>query len=270
MNAYRILALLSKELEELARNRAALLPVALTSLAVLLLPFAVTLLIPSLVGEPLSADEALTKVIMQSYGRLPVRDPLSREGLMQAYVFQQFLLFFLLIPVSGSMAFAAYSVIGEKQGRTLEPLLATPLTTPELLAAKIAAALIPSLAVMEVAVLLYIIGIAALAADGVAAAIINARTAMLVLVLGPLAALVSLQLAVLVSSRVNDPRTAQQVGALIILPIAALMVAQLAGAIWLSLPILAVMSVALAGIAALLMILGVLVFEREAILTRWR
>ena len=34
------------------------------------------------------------------------------------------------------MSVAAYAVIGEKQARTLEPLLATPLTTFELLAAK--------------------------------------------------------------------------------------------------------------------------------------
>ena len=35
------------------------------------------------------------------------------------------------------MSVAAHSVIGEKQARTLEPLLATPLKTSELLAAKV-------------------------------------------------------------------------------------------------------------------------------------
>ena len=43
------------------------------------------------------------------------------------------------------MSVAAYSVIGEKQARTLEPLLATPITTFELLAAKVLGALLPAL-----------------------------------------------------------------------------------------------------------------------------
>ena len=53
---------------------------------------------------------------------------MSDEAAVQAFIFQQFMLL-LLIPVTGAMAFAGYSLIGEKQGRTLEPLLATPITT---------------------------------------------------------------------------------------------------------------------------------------------
>ena len=44
----------------------------------------------------------------------------------------------------GGMSVAAHSVIGEKQARTLEPLLATPLKTSELLAAKVISAAIPA------------------------------------------------------------------------------------------------------------------------------
>ena len=49
----------------------------------------------------------------------------------------------VLTPVAGAMSVAAYSVIGEKQARTLEPLLATPITTFELLAAKVLGAFLP-------------------------------------------------------------------------------------------------------------------------------
>ena len=51
-----------------------------------------------------------------------------------------------------------------------------------------------------------------------------------VFVLGPLAALASLQMAVCVSSRVNDARTAQQIGVFVILPVAGLLIGQLFGA----------------------------------------
>ena len=54
----------------------------------------------------------------------------------------------------------------------------------------------------------------------------DAAVAGVLFVLGPLAALAALQLAVCVSSRVNDARSAQQIGALIILPISGLLIAQ--------------------------------------------
>ena len=44
-----------------------------------------------------------------------------------------------------------------------------------------------------------------------------------------MASLVALQVGVLVSARVNDPRTAQQFGALFILPLTGLFMAQMTG-----------------------------------------
>ena len=54
------------------------------------------------------------------------------------------------------MSVASDSIIGEKQARTLEPLLATPITTFELLAAKILGALLPA-AVMIVVTLVAVL-----------------------------------------------------------------------------------------------------------------
>ena len=57
---------------------------------------------------------------------------------------------------------------------------------------------------------------------------------LLVLLVGPPAALVALQAALIVSSRVNDARTAQQFGVLIIVPLTGVLVAQFTGAFWLT------------------------------------
>jgi ABC-2 type transport system permease protein len=84
------------------------------------------------------------------------------------------------------------------------------------------------------------------------------------------AALVALQIAVLVSSRVNDPRTAQQFGALLILPITAVFVMQFNGVIRLTVPVILTVLAALFVVWVLLVLLGVALFEREAILTRWK
>ena len=101
-------------------------------------------------------------------------------------------------------------------------------------------------------------------------AVANARAALLVLGFGPVAALVALQVAVLVSSRVNDPRTAQQFGALLILPITAVFVMQFNGVIRLTVPVIVVLLAVLVLLWLLLVALGVALFEREAILTRWK
>jgi ABC-2 type transport system permease protein len=76
--------------------------------------------------------------------------------------------------------------------------------------------------------------------------------------------------AVLVSSRVNDPRTAQQFGALLILPITGIFVMQFSGVIRLTTVVIVIMVGALLIVWALLLLLGVSLFEREAILTRWK
>src|SRR5690349_6551385 len=127
-------------------------------------------------GEPLASDPEFTRMIKR--GHVPAgTQHLSDEALIQAFVFQQFLMLQLLIPATGAMAFAGYSLIGEKQGRTLEPLLATPITTPELLIGKGLGALLPSFGIMIVATLIYVVCIAIFAHHGVLSAVINARSA---------------------------------------------------------------------------------------------
>jgi len=177
---------------------------------------------------------------------------------------------FLLTPITGAMALAAHAVIGEKQARTLEPLLATPVSTGELLVAKMLGALLPTLVISLAGLGLYLGGIVATAAPGVAAAMLSLRTALLAVWVGPAAALVSLQSAIIISSRVNDARTAQQFGVLIIIPLAALLVAQFTGAFWLSSTMLALLGLGLVGVWLLLVLLSVAIFDRDTILTRWR
>jgi ABC-2 type transport system permease protein len=256
----RFRALLQKELLDVVRNRAVLLPVAIATLVFLVLPFVIAILIPAVTGHPLDDDAGLTRVSLL----LGPQYNLTTNGRVQLFIFQQFLIVFLLMPVTGAMALAAHAIVGEKQARTLEPLLATPLTTLELLMAKVAGALIPTLTISTGGLM------AATAEPGVMPGMLNARTLVLVLGVGPMCALVSLQMAVVISSRVNDPRTAQQFGVLIVVPVTALVIGQVSGALWLSGRALAVVALGLFGVWILLTLFSVALFEREAILTRWR
>ena len=269
LSGARIRALLLKELAELSRNRMALVPVVVLSLFSVGLPLLIAVAVPALTGSLLSDDPEFLRLVQR--GGIPIHLPaLSNEGAVQAFVFQQFLMLQLLIPATGAMAFAGYSLIGEKQGRTLEPLLATPITTPELLIGKGLGALLPSFGIMIMATLVYVACIAIFAHDGVLSAVINARSALLVFALGPLAALVALQITVLVSSRVNDPRTAQQFGALLILPLTGLFVMQFNGMVPLTTGVILALIAGLTVVWLGLVAAGVALFERETILTRWK
>ena len=265
----RIRALLDKDLADLRQNPALFIPAALTGFFSILLPFIVAIVIPALVGERLS-DSSDFEIAVETYRNQPSMRGLDPEGAIQAWIFQHFLVLLILTPIAASMSVAAHSVIGEKQARTLEPLLATPITTFELLAAKVLGAFLPALTLTAGCFGAYCLGVMLFAQPGVFRALLTPASLAIVFVLGPLAALASLQMAVCVSSRVNDARSAQQIGALVILPIAGLLVVQLTGNFQLTGPVIAFLSLALAGVNAGLMLLGIRLFDREAILTRWK
>jgi ABC-2 type transport system permease protein len=265
----RIRALLDKDLADLWLNPALFIPASLTAFFSILLPFIVAIVIPAFVGERLS-DSSDFEIAVSSYRDQPSVSGLNSEGAIQAWIFQHFLVLLVLTPVAGSMSIAAHSVIGEKQARTLEPLLATPMTTFELLTAKVLGSLLPSLALTALCFGIYVAGVAAFAQPGVYRALFTLSSLGIVFLLGPLAALCALQLAVCVSSRVNDTRSAQQIGALVILPIAGLLVVQLTGTFVLTPPVIAYLAIALGGVNIGLMLIGVKLFDREAILTRWK
>ena len=266
MTTRRLRALFNKEVLEVVRNRAALLPVVFIALVSLVVPLVVAIVLPALTGQKLGDDADLAKVSLAA----GVHADLSPDGRVQVFLFQQFLLVFLLMPMTGAMALAAHAVVGEKQARTLEPLLATPITTFEFLVAKVLGALVPTLAISAAGLAAYFACVTLFAEPGVLQAMINWRTVTLVVLLAPAATLVSLQAAILISSRVNDPRAAQQFGVLLIIPLMAILVAQFTGALWLSATALGFVGLGLFGVWILLTLFSVVMFDREAILTRWR
>jgi ABC-2 type transport system permease protein len=140
----------------------------------------------------------------------------------------------------------------------------------ELLVAKVLGAVLPTLGISLVGLAVYFGGIATFAAPGVSLAMASARTLLLITVVGPGAALVALQSAIVISSRVNDPRTAQQFGVLLIIPLIGLLVAQFSGSLWLSATALAFIGLGLFGVWILLTLVSAALFERESILTKWK
>jgi ABC-2 type transport system permease protein len=254
----RVSTLLTKELIDIRHHPSIFMPAVLTGLVALVMPFIIAVGIPALTGEPLARASDI------AHGGL---DP---EALEQAWIFQQFLILLTLSPTAAAMSVAAWSIVGEKQARTLEPLLATPLTTFELLAAKALSALLPAILLSTVMFGVYVAAIAGFAQPGVAATLLTAVPLAVAFVLAPLSALAALQLTICMSSRTNDPRSAQQLGAFILLPLSALLVLQLMGAVKLGGGMVLLLAGVLAVTNALLACLTIVLFDRESILTRWK
>lgn len=266
----RVAALLDKEIADLRRNPAVLIPALLVGVATAAVPFLVAILIPALTGERLSESSDF-QLALEMWKTEPATHGVSAEGAVQAWIFQQFLIFVVgLTPIMGSMAAAAQSIVGEKQARTLEPLLATPLTTVELLAAKVLAAAALGGIITTACFAMYAAGIAVLAERGVAAILFTPRSLTVAFVLCPLTMLVAMQLAVCASARANDARAAQQVASLVVLPLTGVMVGQMVGALLLTPAVLIGAALGLVAVNLVLLRVAVALFDRETILTRWR
>ena len=132
------------------------------------------------------------------------------------------------------------------------------------------AALVFALALTWFAAGLYVAGILALAEPGVWRSLLGTRMVILFGILGPLVELATLQVSVIVSSRAHDPRSAQQLTSLIILPITAVFIAQLIGAFIIGPGALMLGALGCLILNGLLLWMGVQVFQRETILTRWK
>jgi len=264
------MALSRKDVEELSHQPGAVFPAVAMVFGSLVPAFLVVAGAPLISGQSLEQAGEFSDAALVAVGMVPELQTLTGNALIQAFLFHQFALLLLLVPVVAAMAIATHAVIGEKQAKALEPLLSTPLTTMELLAAKTLTPFVFSTLLMWIAMMLYLGGIAVVAEPGVLQAIVGVRLVMMFALLGPLVGLAALQLAVIVSSRATDPRSAQQLASLMILPITALFVAQMMGAYVVSLPALALWAAVSGVLNVFLLWIGVRVFQRETILMRWR
>ena len=266
----RIVALARKDAAELLRNPGAIVPAILMVFGALFPGFLVVIGAPMIAGRTLEESGEFADEAARAIATMPELAGLSGNALIQAFLFHQFALLLLLVPVVAATALATHAVIGEKQSKALEPLLATPISTLELLAAKTLSPFVFALLLTWIAGALYTGGILAAGEPGVWRTALGLRTFILFLIVGPLVELATLQVSVIVSSRANDPRSAQQLTSLLILPITVVFIAQLMGAFVLPPSALLAGAAGLVVFNVLLLAAGVRVFQRETILTRWR
>lgn len=166
---------------------------------------------------------------------------------------------------------ASYSLVGEKVQKSLEPLLATPTTDTEILAGKALAAFIPAIVANDIGAILYMLFINIFTANKLTYLFYpNGVIAVLIFILEPLVCILSIGYNVLISSRINDVRAAQQLGTLIMLPMGAVYVLSEINALQLTITNLLIMSLVFLVIDVIIFYLVKATFQREEILTKWK
>ena len=257
-----VATILRREWAETIRNR--------LLLATILVPPVILTVAPIAVGGLVSDRSLPADFAAQIVAQRPDWASFSPSELAGAFTVQQFLAFFLLMPAYIPLSIATFSIIGEKQARTLEPVLAAPVRTVELLAGKAIAALVPGV----LAGWLTYVAFASLAAIVYGPRLLGVVTDPSwlsgVFVLGPVVGLSSVVTGVIVSSRVNDPRVAQQIGGVIIVPIIGVTLVQATGSILVGASGYLLLAAAILAISLIGLRIGFTLFDREAILTRWR
>jgi ABC-2 type transport system permease protein len=183
-----------------------------------------------------------------------------------------FTFFYAMLATYLPTAIASYTIVGEKVEKSLEPLLATPTTDDEILLGKGIAAFLPPLgAVLAASVLFMILMDVVTRGDLGYYYFPNWSAAIILFALAPLGTLMSVQANVIVSSRASDVRTAQQLGALTIIPFAGLYVSGELGIVDLGTTNnLLIVAGALVLVDVLLFFVARATFRREEILTKWR
>jgi ABC-2 type transport system permease protein len=181
-----------------------------------------------------------------------------------------FLFFFMIYTGALPASLASYSMVGEKVERSLEPLLATPASDGEILLGKALAALVPPLVVMWAGMitLMTLCDVNTRATLGYLY-FPNWMAAVTVFAVAPLLGSIAVAFSVLMSARVSEVRTAQQLGALTAIPGVVLYIGLITGAFTLDLASLAVLCGVLAAVDIGLALAARATFHREEILTRW-
>ena len=260
--SFDCLTVMKKDLDEVVRNRYILSSMAtLTLLFSVIIPLLYLLTLPANISK---ADVAALSSALQGFAGL------TPKQAMISFLVQSNLPFYLLMPGIMPTLIAAYSIAGEKKNDTLEPMLATPVGTSDILLGKTLAAVIPAVLLTWTSFLVYALLVNVFTAGTFASPILpNALWAVALLVTGPLLSVLSVYMSILVSARLTDVRAAQQVSAVLVVPIMGLFVLQLFGWVTLSVNSLLAISAGLLVLDIVLIKLGSAVFRREEILTKW-
>jgi uncharacterized membrane protein SpoIIM required for sporulation len=166
-------------------------------------------------------------------------------------------------PMSFSLVIALETFVGEKERKSLEPLLATPLTNKQLYLGKMLAAIIPPMSTSYLGILVYVVGLTMTIGW-----IIPTELFIQIIILSTIQGVIMVAGAVIVSCQTTSVRAANLLASFIIVPIAMLLQFEAVVMFWGNYSGLWWLILALLVTAVLLVRMGLHIFNREELLGR--
>jgi ABC-type Na+ efflux pump permease subunit len=273
MNRRAIGTIIWKDLKIARQNRMVMLPMIIVPVLLLvLLPAVGTLIMAhvdadSLVrqmGELQSMLNNLPAPLQAEIGGLNERQTIL--VLVTTYLIAPL---YLIVPLMVASTIASDSFAGERERKTMEALIYTPVTDRDLYLAKLLTAWIPAVVVAWVGFILYSV-IINIAAYPVMERIFfpNAMWLVMVIWLAPAAAGLGLAATVLISSRVKSAQEAYQMGGIVVIPLVLLVIGQATGVIYFGVGLVLVLGVLLWLLDAGLFWYGAKTFQRGELIAR--
>lgn len=258
----RAMAVFWKDLLDLRKNRGLLWSMAALPAVMIVVPM---LVVYAYVRDP--SDPALRAMAL--YYEVEVDSQGAARFLIEKTLADWFGLF-LIMPLFIPILVSSSSVAGEKERRTLEPLLASPASAMEIVLGKSLAALTPAMGISLVAFVFFCIGVD-LVAWPLARELILPNQLWLfgVLVIAPLFAFLGNGVAILVSARVGDSRMAQQISGLVSLPVLGMVGTQVAGFLQAGTGYYAAVGLVVLALDVVILRASLKLFDRERLISRW-
>lgn len=195
--------------------------------------------------------------------------PYSSGGKIFYYLSMNYLIFLSIVPLSLASTISSYSVVGEKQQKTIEPIFATPIDDREFFLGKMLAPLVPTLGITYAVIAVYSIFSDIITNNYGYIIYPNIPWVIVVILFVPFSTILMVLLTLLFSSKAIDPRSSQQFSAIILIPVLVIF--------FLSLLIYSLESVLLVLLTLTVIIsdfvlfdLTIRTFNRETIITRWK
>jgi ABC-type Na+ efflux pump permease subunit len=272
LNGHKVWLVFRKDWREIRRNRQVLTPI-------LVIPILVSVLLPVvIVSIPnFSPTTTFSAGNLESFLKnLPasIINEITGMTVQQSTIYLLVLYFlapiFLIVPIMASSVIASDSFAGEKERKTIEALLATPLTDAELFLGKILVAFIPAIIITFASFAIYSVVVDFLTMDMFNGLTLLPNQIWLTMIFGlsPAIALTSIGLTVTISAKVKGFREAQQISVILLAPILGLVFAQISGALFLGEAVLYALIGVFVLVDVIVFYIGIKLFKREEILSK--
>jgi ABC-type Na+ efflux pump permease subunit len=236
MNWTAIGVLARRDLTAVRRSRAVVVPMIILPVIISAVLPAVAAIIPRFAASMPGAD-AQTSLVLRTLtpSMKAAVAGLPPDGAMIILIGVYTLApIFLLLPMMVASVIAADSIAGERERKTLEALLYTPVGDAEIFIAKTLVAWLPALAVTALSFVVYalVLNVAAWPTMG-RIFFPNTMWGVLVAWVAPAVAALGLSVTVLISVRVRGMQEATQLSGVLVIPIVGLVISQVRGSMML-------------------------------------